>query len=289
METAYLDGVELAYEVKGAGEPLLLISPVIADGFLPFFASPPLVGRYHLIRYHKRGWGGSTHTAAPVSIAVHAMDAAGLLDQLGLSRAHVAGHSSGGAVALQLAIERPDLVHTLTLLEPSLLTVPSAQTLFQRAAASFDAYRAGDHERAVAGFLTIVSGFEWETCRAVIDEHVPGAVAQAIGDADTFFGAELPALSAWEFGPEQGAGISQPVLSVLGTETGRLWVEVAALLRSWLPHVEELAVDGVGHLLQIERPEPVARGVAAFLGRHPMLAAARGAPRAEPQSDLTRD
>jgi hypothetical protein len=55
-----------------------------------------------------------------------------------------------------------------------------------------------------------------------------------------------------------------------------LWVEVAGLLRSWFPQVEELRVDGVGHLLQMQRPQPVARGVGAFFGRYPMLPAENG-------------
>jgi pimeloyl-ACP methyl ester carboxylesterase len=97
-------------------------------------------------------------------------------------------------------------------------------------------------------------------------------VAQAIKDADTFCGVDLPALSAWEFGPDDAAAVSQPVLSVLGADTGRLFVEGAALLRSWLPNVEELTVEEVGHLLQIQRPEPVALGIAEFFGRHPIAA-----------------
>ena len=59
-------------------------------------SEPALADRYQLIRYHKRGWVGSTHTPAPVSVADHAADAAALLDHLGCPRAHVAGHSSGG-------------------------------------------------------------------------------------------------------------------------------------------------------------------------------------------------
>jgi len=271
MKRAKVNGIELEYEVKGSGEPLLLISPVVAGAFVPFLSAPELVDRYRVVRYHKRGWAGSTHSTPPVRIADHAADAAALLDQLGVSRAHVAGHSSGGAVAMELAAERPDLVHTLALLEPSLFSVPSAPALFARAAPSIEAYRGGDHEGAVAGFLSLVSGLDWETCRDAIDKHVPGGVAQAISDADTFFGVELPALGAWEFGPEQAAAITQPVLSVLGTETERLWVEVADLLRSWFPHIEELAIDGVGHLLQMQRANPVTRGVAEFLGRHPMV------------------
>jgi pimeloyl-ACP methyl ester carboxylesterase len=277
MERAKVNGVELEYEVTGSGEPVLLIDPVVPGALVPFLSSPALVERYRVIRYHKRGWAGSTHTAPPVRIADHAADAAALLNHLGVSRAHVAGHSSGASVAMQLAFERPDLVHTLALLEPTLFSVPSAQALFDRAAPSMEAYGRGDHESAVVGFLSLVSGLDRETCRGVIDGHVPGCVAQTISDADTFFGVELPALAAWEFGPEEAAVITQPVLSVFGTDTERLWVEVAELLRSWFPQVEDFAVDGVGHLLQMQRPQPVARGVAAFFGRHAMMPVEAGA------------
>ena len=102
--------------------------------------------------------------------------------------------------------------------------------------------------------------------------YVPGSVAQAIKDADTFCGVDLPALNAWEFGSEDSAAVSQPVLSVLGAESERLFVDGAGLLHSWLPEVEDLTVEGVGHLLQIQRPEPVARGIAEFFDRHPIAA-----------------
>src|SRR5687767_10040908 len=68
LEKAKVNGVELAYEVKGSGEPVLLISTgPIADGFLPFLSAKALVERYRLIRYHQRGQAGSTHGIGPVS------------------------------------------------------------------------------------------------------------------------------------------------------------------------------------------------------------------------------
>lgn len=281
MKRAKVNGVELEYEVNGSGEPVLLISPVVADGFLPFQFQPELIDHYRLIRYRKRGWGGSTHTAPPVTIEDHAADAAALLEHLEIRTAHVAGHSSGGAIALQLAVDRPELVHTLLLLEPSLLTVPSTSTLFENAAGALEAYGAGKHEEAVVGFLTVVSGLDERSCRAVIDRHVPGGVAQSIQDAETFFGVELPALTTWTFGVEQAARISQPVLSVRGTDTEKLWIEVADLLRAWLPDVEDLTVKGVGHLLHMQQPEPVARGIAAFLARHAIAEGSREILRSE--------
>jgi pimeloyl-ACP methyl ester carboxylesterase len=270
MKRAPVNGVELEYETVGSGEPVLLISPVLADGFLPLLAEPALADRYQLIRYHKRGWVGSTHTPAPVSVTTHAADAAALLEHLGVARAHIVGHSSGAAVAAELALDRPDTVQTLALLELALLSVPSGEHFLQLAGPAFEAYGSGDHEGALALFMSVVSRLDWAACRAALDERLPGAVTQAIKDADTFFGIELPALAEWVFGPEQAAAVHCPALSVLGADTQPLWVEVAAFLRSALPHVEEITIDGVGHLLHVQRPQPVARALAEFMRSHSM-------------------
>jgi pimeloyl-ACP methyl ester carboxylesterase len=274
MDRARLDGVELEYQLVGSGEAVLLIPPgPLADGFLPFLSEEALADRYRLIQYHRRGQVGSSQATPPVSYAEQAADAAGLLSHLGVSRAHVVGHSTGANVALQMALDRSEVVQTLALLEPWLTASPSAPAFFEQAGPPMEAYGSGDKETAMAGFISLASGLEWETCRAVIDVYLPGGVAQAIEDADTFCGVDLPALSAWKFGSEDAAAVSQPVLSVLGAESGRLFVEGAALLRSWLPKVEDLTVEAVGHLLQIQRPEPVARGIAEFLGLHRIAAA----------------
>jgi pimeloyl-ACP methyl ester carboxylesterase len=273
MDRARLDGVELEYRMVGSGEPVLLIPPgPLADGLLPFLSEQAMADRYHLIQYHRRGQAGSSRATPPVSYVDQAADAAGLLGYLGVSRAHVVGHSTGGNIALQLALDRPEAVQTLVLLEPWMTTSPSAPAFFEQAGPSIEAYGSGDKETAMAGFFSLASGLEWEVARAVIDDYVPGGVAQAIMDADTFCGVDLPALSAWEFGSEDAAAVSQPVLSVLGADTGRLFIEGAALLRSWLPNVEDLTVDGAGHLVQIQRPEAVARVIAEFLGRHAITA-----------------
>ena len=156
---------------------------------------------------------GSTHTTGTVSIADHASDAARLLDHISVSRAHVVGHSSGGAIALQLALDHPDRVETLVLLEPAMLWVPAAEAFFAKAGPSVEAYNAGNHEEAVATFLSAASGLDWQTCRSMIERNVPGGVDQAIADADTFFTIELPAIAGWRITADQAATIRKPVLS----------------------------------------------------------------------------
>jgi 3-oxoadipate enol-lactonase len=268
MKKAKINGLELEYEVKGSGEPLLLIDPVLSDGSLPLLAEPELAERYRIVVYHKRGWVGSTRTPGPVTIAEHAADAAALLDYLDIPRAHIAGHSSGASVALQLAYERPERAHSLVLLEPTLLSVPAAQAFLAKAGPALQSHAAGRDEEALAIFLSAASGLDWERCRAALEQRVPGMVAQTLRDADTFFDVEIPALMQWAFDARQAATIAQPTLSVLGARTEALWVEVDQLLCSSMPNVESCKIEGVGHLLHLERPEPVARAIAAFLGRH---------------------
>jgi pimeloyl-ACP methyl ester carboxylesterase len=271
MEKAKVNGVELEYEVKGSGEPALLIpTGPIADSFHPFLSEKLIADRYQLISYHRRGQAGSTHSPGPVSFSDQAADAAALLSHLGIERARVAGHSTGGVVALQLSLNHPEEVHSLALLEPTLMMVPSASAFMEQAEPIFAAYGRGDREGAMAGFISAVCGLEWEDCRELIAKRVPGGVEQAMQDADTFFGFDLPAHNDWGFGPEQAAQISQPVLSVLGTKSAQLFVEGRQLLHALLPQAEDCTMDGVAHLLHMQRPEPVARGVAEFFARHPL-------------------
>lgn len=271
METAKLTGIELQYEITGSGDPVLLISTgPIADSFLPFVSESALADRYRLIRYRQRRMSAGRHDPAPVSFAQHAADAAALLGHLGIRRAHVAGHSSGATTALQLAVDRPEIVHTLVLLEPPLMSVPSAAAFFEKIGPALAAYGSGDREGAMAGFMSVVCSLDWETCRTLVEKRVPGGVAQAMKDADAFFGSFLPALGTWQFGPEQAAAISQPVLSVLGTQTQQLFAESHDLLHTWFPQLEDGVIEGAAHLLHMQRPEPVARCVSEFFARHPM-------------------
>ena len=271
MQRVKAGKVGLEYEIVGSGDPVLLIGPLLADGFLPLLFQPALAGDYRLIRYHRRGWAGSTHTPPPVTIADHASDAAALLEALGISRAHVAGHSSGAAVAVQFALDYPERLHSLALLELSLFSLPAGQAFLECRRARLRGLRER-RPRASAGDLPECG----ERPRLA---RVPGAPrgagprrrrerarrrrhllrSRAAGDSP----------SGGSTG-EQAAAIDQPVLSLTGAETEPLWNEIADFLRSSLPRVEHCRIEGVGHLLHIQRPEPVARELAQFLARHPI-------------------
>ena len=264
MEHAKVNGVELEYEVVGSGEPMLLVHGAhIADALQPLVAEPVLE-RFQRIRYHRRGLGGSTRPveAAPTSVGVQAQDAVGLLDHLGADRAHVVGHSLGGAIALELAAQHPTRVVSLVLLEPMLLMTPAGAAFARVMAPLTDRYQAGDAEGGVHGFLALVGDRDW---RATIDHAVPGGIAQAVKDAATFFETEVPGAPSWTFGPEQAAAITCPVLSVLGSNSSPLFAEGRQLLHAWFPACQDADIAGATHLLPMQAPGPVAAAIAAFL------------------------
>jgi pimeloyl-ACP methyl ester carboxylesterase len=162
MERARVDGAQLEFAVTGAGEPVLLIhGALIAEAYAPLCAEPALNSRYRLVRIHRRGYAGSSRVSAPFSLAQQADDCRALLRHLGIERAHVVGHSSGGVIALRLALDAPEVVHSLVLLEATLLDVPSGGLLFEALGPVVEQYGAGDKEGAVDSFCRWAVGSDY--------------------------------------------------------------------------------------------------------------------------------
>jgi pimeloyl-ACP methyl ester carboxylesterase len=274
LERAKLEGAELEYEVSGTGEPVVFIhGAFVADTFRPLLAEPSLAGRYGLILHHRRGYAGSSRASRQVSVARHASDCRALLHHLGMERAHVVGHSYGGIVALQLALETPDVVHSLALLEPGLMVGASAQGYRESLARGVERYREAGAEVVVDEFLQA----RWPGYRATLDRVLPGAFAQAVADAETWFECEATGQLGWHFGKSEVRRISQPTLSVLGGESDALWSrfgETHRLLLEWLPRAEGFVVPGATHFMQIQDPRGMAEVLAAFWARHRLPAGA---------------
>lgn len=100
-------------------------------------------------------------------------------------------------------------------------------------------------------------------------ECAPGRFEQAMADADTFFGQELPAVQEWSFTPEDAGRVVQPALLVPGERSAPVFRERRELLLAWLPDAEPFTLPGATHLLQVENPSGMAEALAAFLARHP--------------------
>jgi pimeloyl-ACP methyl ester carboxylesterase len=115
------NGIELFYEVSGAGEPLVLVHPSWGDHrqWAPLMDS--LSGLFEVVAYDRRGHSQSARAHGQGSVYEDADDLAELIEVLGIAPAHVVATSFGATVALTAAIRRPELLATLMVHEPPLL------------------------------------------------------------------------------------------------------------------------------------------------------------------------
>jgi pimeloyl-ACP methyl ester carboxylesterase len=269
MERVTLDDVELAFQVTGTGEPLVLIhAATLADGFYPLAVEASIADGFRVIRYHRRGYGESSRVQPPFTTADQAADARALLRHLGISRAHVAGHSYGATIALQWASDAPEEVQSLTLLEAPLFhAAPSGPGFWERVASLQAVYDSGDNQGALDALLRGVVGpnYRQDAERTL----PPGAFAGAVADVDSLFQVELPALEEWRFSEGDARRLRQPLLLVKGAGAAPVFHESHELLKQWIPSAEELVVQTT-HGLVYEDPGAIAKGMAAFLSKHEM-------------------
>ena len=272
MNTITINGKHLAYEMRGTGEPILLMHcGFVADAFAPLMNDSTLSEQYRLINYHRIGYGQSDRASRPMSVAQQAADARALLEQLGVQRTHIVGHSYGGVVALQLALDAPEVVHSLALLEPSLpaaLGDPEVALKFMEGAGkAFAQFGAGDKAGAVDTWLTGAFGPGY---REIANRALPGWFEQAAKDADVIFQVEAANIQQWTFTPTEAARINQPLLSAYHQDNWPGFQKAHELIQAWIPQTEAVVLPIERHLLQIMDPRTVAAALAGFFARHPI-------------------
>ncbi|OLS13036.1 MAG: putative hydrolase or acyltransferase of alpha /beta superfamily [Promethearchaeota archaeon CR_4] len=116
MPRIQVNDIAIYYELHGMGFPLLLIAGLGADHTSwDDNLIRELASNFQTILIDNRGAGGTDNPEGSFTINYFAADAASLLNKLGISRAYVLGHSMGGYIAQQLAIDHPEMVAKLIL------------------------------------------------------------------------------------------------------------------------------------------------------------------------------
>jgi pimeloyl-ACP methyl ester carboxylesterase len=253
-----VNGGEIEYEVVGTGEPVLMIHGTgVAATFYNVLTEPAMAG-YRMIRMHRRGFAGSSRTPVPFTLKDHAADAKALLTGLGVGRAHIVGHSVGGMVTLQLALDEPGMVHSLVIMEPPIFNPAAPPASFVNLT---NTYKSGDKAGAMNTFSQMSYGEDWRTLAL----RVPGGPDQVMADVDTVYTTEVPAMTGWTFGQAQADRIKQPITYITG---GGGHGASRTQFKQWMPRIEEVIIPGVTHAMLMQNPKAVSEAIAAFLNRN---------------------
>ncbi len=119
------DHTTCLFDSGGEGSPIVLLHALGLDWRMWSRVIPLLTPHHRVVAFDLRGFGGAAFAPQVRDLAHYAADVAELLDRLDLSQAHIAGLSLGGSIALELALQRPDLVAGLSVIAATAWPFPA--------------------------------------------------------------------------------------------------------------------------------------------------------------------
>lgn len=244
---ADVNGLHLYYQLHGQGSPLVLLHGGMLTIELNFASLIPTLARTHLvIGVEMQGHGRTADVDRAITPAALASDVVGLLDHLGIDRAHVLGHSMGAAVAVELAVTHPGRVRSIVPISGSVRPEGTHQDLADpsRHATSTRMPTARDFADFRAAYLRL----------SPHPEHFDDFLATlSASNAD---------LTGWS--DEQLAAITAPTLVVLG-DHDFVTIEHAALMQRLIPSAQLAVLPGATHMSVTRRADLLLPILASFL------------------------
>lgn len=237
-------GVLAADDSGGDGPPLVLVHAGWADRSSWADVASQLAGRYRIISYDARGYGASPPPQAPFN---QLGDLVAVLDQTGVQRAAIAGHSGGGGTAIGLAVTHPERVSALVLLAPGVQDYPWPMD---------DPYNTEFMALATAGDRAGLAGLGLRTwaaadpADAAARAQVEGAVAAMFAQGDF----EQPDPPAYD----RLAEIAAPTVVVVGDLEYPMVARGADSIADRIPGCRRITAPGVDHLIPLRAPDLVA-------------------------------
>lgn len=131
MPTMRVNDIEIYYDEKGSGEPVMLLTGLGGVGASWGPQIPMFAREFRTIVPDHRGTGRTSAPETGYTIDQHARDMAGLLRALKAAPAHIVGSSTGGAIAMLMALEHPDAVRSLSLVSTWGRTDPYFRRVFE--------------------------------------------------------------------------------------------------------------------------------------------------------------
>jgi len=269
MPDATIDNVRIHYSVVGEGDPLLLIMGYGMPGEA-WLGSLPFLQGFRAIYYDNRGTGQSDKPAGPYTIVQMADDAAGLLDHLGIERAHVYGVSMGGMIAQELVLRHPGKVRSVVLGCTMCGGVHAKVADWETLDALFEVIKGMgtmDPKEWVERQLPLIFPRPWVDANPAIRELLLlGAQMMPPTPPDTAQHA-MEGIVGWST-YDRLPQIKAPTLVVHGDQDVLIPVDNAYLLAKRIPGAQLHIIKGAGHGYPAQDPVAVHQVVTDFFHAH---------------------
>lgn len=250
MEKIKINDIELAYTRRGKGTPLLLLHGYPLDHHLWDDVAPLLEDTFDLILPDLRGFGESTTADSPFTMDDYASDIADLLDQLGIQKTAIVGHSMGGYVALAFARLYPERVSGLGLVSSQVLADPPdrKEGRYKSAADVSDKGIGGVVETMTPKFTSDerLQAFARETMERQQPAAFIGALKAMAERMDS-----TPLLSSFNF----------PVVIIHGEADALIPIDRAREVKNAIPQAHLVELNGAGHMPMMEAKEETAKAL----------------------------
>jgi pimeloyl-ACP methyl ester carboxylesterase len=257
MPKLHIRDVDLYYETAGQGQPIVFIHGLGSSTRDWEFQVTFFSKHYQVVTFDLRGHGKSGKPPGPYSIALFAADAAELIKALGIVPAHIVGISLGGMVAFQLAVDAPELVKSLTIVNsaPEYL-IRSLKERLEVLLRVLIVRLMGLRKLAEIGSKRLFPKPEHEALRRMLIERWAENDKRAYLDS-------LRAVPGWSVADRIGS-IRCPTL-VIAAEEDYTPVSLKEAYVAKMPNAQLVVIRDSRHATTVERPEQFNEALLAFL------------------------
>lgn len=261
---ARCNDIDVAWFEVGRGDPLVLIHGLADDHRAWRRTLPDLMLRHRVILYDLRGHGQTSLGKPDGTLRQLGADLVALIDALGIARAHLAGFSLGGTIAMRVAIDNPDVVRGLILVATSSRVGRSAADWYQQRVAMVEAGDPHLRDTLDRDTADVYAESPGELEEGLLIRRQSTADPRGYANAC----AAMAALNAAPLDPELDR-ITAPTL-VVASERDRHCPPkaaeiIAAGIKGGATRSKLEVLPDAGHPIPVEKPRELARSIISFL------------------------
>jgi pimeloyl-ACP methyl ester carboxylesterase len=265
MPLIHTNGIDLFYTERGEGEPLVLLMGLGADGSLWEDHVRAYEQHFRCILIDNRGAGNSSEPKGPYTTKIMAADTIGLLNALGIKRAHFSGISMGSAIAQEAALSAPERIISLTLNCSWAVCDAYTKRVFETLGNAYSLMKADDFQKLLQ--LIIYTPAYHEQHLQVLEAAQQAAFEQPSPMTIHAFLSQCEAcISHHTMGRLRA--ITAPTLITVGDKDIFTPLPLSLSIAEEIKHAEKHIFEGSGHTHHWDSLEDFNRLTLDFLLRH---------------------